>query len=570
MNLQDITSGRQGRRLFLVACLVLVMLVLVGRAVSLQVLDKEFLQGQGQARHMRVVDLPAHRGMIRDRDGEPLAVSTPVESVWVNPQELVGVQEGISGLAQLLSLDRDHVQQLVSRHPGREFVYLRRHISPTMAAQVKQLAIPGVYLQKEYKRFYPAGEVAAHVVGFTNIDDVGQEGLELSYDEWLRGEKGAKRVIKDGQRHTVEDVESIRRPRPGKDLVLSIDRRIQYLAYRELKAAVQEHKAKSASAVVLDVATGEVLAMVNQPSYNPNNRNRLRRQNMRNRAVTDVFEPGSTMKPFIVAAALEDGRYQPGTPINTGPGWFRVGRNTVKDVHNYGLLDVTGVIRKSSNVGITKIALSLPGEDIWSLLSGLGFGVPTHSGFPGESAGLLVGYRNWNEIETATLSFGYGMSATPLQLAQAYAVLASGGILRPATFLRQEAAPAGERILPQRVAQQVNAMLEEVTGPQGTALTARVAGYRVGGKTGTVRKSIAGGYAEDKYLAVFAGMAPVSDPRLVMVVMVNEPDNGEYYGGQVAAPVFSKVMSGALRLMAVPPDDLPLPDSLQMAAGGPA
>ena len=570
MNLQDITSGQQGRRLFLVACLVLVMLVLVGRAVSLQVLDKEFLQGQGQARHMRVVDLPAHRGMIRDRDGEPLAVSTPVESVWVNPQELVGVQEGISGLAQLLSLDRDHVQQLVSRHPGREFVYLRRHISPTMAAQVKQLAIPGVYLQKEYKRFYPAGEVAAHVVGFTNIDDVGQEGLELSYDEWLRGEKGAKRVIKDGQRHTVEDVESIRRPRPGKDLVLSIDRRIQYLAYRELKAAVQEHKAKSASAVVLDVDTGEVLAMVNQPSYNPNNRNRLRRQNMRNRAVTDVFEPGSTMKPFIVAAALEDGRYQPGTPINTEPGWFRVGRNTVKDVHNYGLLDVTGVIRKSSNVGITKIALSLPGEDIWSLLSGLGFGVPTHSGFPGESAGLLVGYRNWNEIETATLSFGYGMSATPLQLAQAYAVLASGGILRPATFLRQEAAPAGERILPQRVAQQVNAMLEEVTGPQGTAVTARVAGYRVSGKTGTVRKSIAGGYAEDKYLAVFAGMAPVSDPRLVMVVMVNEPDNGEYYGGQVAAPVFSKVMSGALRLMAVPPDDLPLPDSLQMAAGGPA
>ena len=276
------------------------------------------------------------------------------------------------------------------------------------------------------------------------------------------------------------------------------------------------------------------------------------------------------MKPFIVAAALEGGRYQPGTPINTEPGWFRVGRNTVKDVHNYGLLDVTGVIRKSSNVGITKIALSLPGEDIWSLLSGLGFGVPTHSGFPGESAGLLVGYRNWNEIETATLSFGYGMSATPLQLAQAYAVLASGGILRPATFLRQEAAPAGERILPQRVAQQVNAMLEEVTGPQGTAVTARVAGYRVSGKTGTVRKSIAGGYAEDKYLAVFAGMAPVSDPRLVMVVMVNEPDNGEYYGGQVAAPVFSKVMSGALRLMAVPPDDLPLPDSLQVAAGGPA
>ena len=567
MNLRSITSGQQGRRLFLVACLTLFMLTLVGRAVSLQVLDKDFLQGQGQARHMRVVELPAHRGMIRDRDGEPLAVSTPVESVWVNPQELVGVQEGLSALAKLLSVERDHVQQRVSGDPGREFVYIDRHIDPALAEQVKRLDIPGVYLQKEYKRFYPAGEVTAHVVGFTNIDDDGQEGLELSYDEWLRGEPGAKRVIKDGQRHTVEDVESIRRPSPGKDLVLSIDRRIQYLAYRELKAAVQEHKAKSASAVVLDVTTGEVLAMVNQPSYNPNNRNRLRRQHMRNRAVTDVFEPGSTMKPFIVAAALEDGRYRPETQVNTEPGWFRVGRNTVKDVHNYGLLDVTGVIRKSSNVGITKIALSLPGEDIWSLLSGLGFGVLTDSGFPGESAGLLVGYRNWNEIETATLAFGYGISVTPLQLAQSYAVLASGGIRRPATFLRQEAAPAGERIMPEWVALQVNSMLEEVTGPQGTAMTARVSGYRVGGKTGTVRKSIAGGYAHDKYLAVFAGMAPVSDPRLVMVVMVNEPDNGKYYGGQVAGPVFSRVMSGALRLMAVPPDDLPLPETLRVAAG---
>jgi cell division protein FtsI (penicillin-binding protein 3) len=570
MNLRDMTSGLQGRRLFLVACMALLLLTLIGRAVSLQVVDKEFLQGQGQARHMRVVELPAHRGMIRDRDGEPLAVSTPVESVWVNPQELVGVQEGIPRLAKLLSLDRDYVQQRVTRNPEREFVYLDRHIEPELAAKVKKLALPGVYLQKEYKRFYPGGEVTAHVVGFTNIDDIGQDGLELSFDEWLRGEPGAKRVIKDGQRHTVEDVESIRRPRPGKDLVLSIDRRIQYLAYRELKAAVQEHRAKSASAVVLDVKTGEVLAMVNQPSYNPNNRDRLRRQHMRNRAATDVFEPGSTMKPFVVAAALEDGSYRPDTQVDTEPGWYRVGRNTVRDVHNYGLLDVTGVIRKSSNVGISKIALSLPGKDIWSMLSGLGFGVQTGSGFPGESAGLLVGYRNWNEIETATLSFGYGMSSTPLQLARAYAVLASGGIRRPVSFLRLDAAPAGERIMNERVAQQVNSMLEEVTGPQGTALTARVSGYRVGGKTGTVRKSIAGGYADDRYLAVFAGMAPVSDPRLVMVVMVNEPGNGKYYGGQVAGPVFSRVMSGALRLMAVPPDDLPLPDTLHVAAGDPA
>ncbi len=570
MNRNATFSVQPGRHMLLVLVMLLALLTLVWRAVSLQVLDKDFLQTQGQARHLRVVELPAHRGMILDRHNEPLAVSTPVESVWVSPQELENVQEGISTLSRLLSLDRDHVQQLLARNAAREFVYLRRHISPSLAAQVRMLNIQGVYLQKEYKRYYPAGEVAAQVVGFTNIDDVGQEGLELAYGEWLRGEPGAKRVIKDGRRHAVEDVESIRLPRPGKDLVLSIDRRIQYLAYRELKAAMKEHGAQSASAVVLDIETGEVLAMVNQPSYNPNNRQKLRRQHLRNRAVTDVFEPGSTMKPFIVATALESKRYRPDTPVDTEPGWFRVGVNTVKDVHNYGVLDVSGVIRKSSNVGITKIALSLPAERIWSLLSNLGFGVQTESGYPGEASGLLVGYRNWNSIETATLAFGYGLSVTPLQLTQAYAVLADEGIRRPVNFLRQDAAPRGERVLSARVAQQVMAMLEEVTGPEGTALAARVAGYRVAGKTGTVRKSIAGGYADDKYLAVFAGMAPVTDPRLAMVVVVNEPDNGKYYGGQVAAPVFSRVMSGALRLMAIPPDNYPLLETRNVSSGEPA
>jgi cell division protein FtsI (penicillin-binding protein 3) len=480
------------------------------------------------------------------------------------------VQQGITTLSRLLSLDRDHVQQLLARNAAREFVYLRRHVSPSLAAQVRMLDIQGVYLQKEYKRYYPAGEVTAHVVGFTDIDDVGQEGLELAYGEWLRGAPGAKRVIKDGRRHAVEDVESIRRPHPGKDLVLSIDRRIQYLAYRELKAAMQEHKAQSASAVVLDVKTGEVLAMVNQPSYNPNNRHELRREHLRNRAVTDVFEPGSTIKPFIVASALEDGRYRPDTPVDTGPGWLRVGVNTVKDVHNYGMMDVSGVIRKSSNVGITKIALSLPAERIWSLLSNHGFGIQTGSGFPGEASGLLVGYRNWNPIETATLAFGYGISVTPLQLAQAYAVIAAEGVRRPVGFLRRDVAQRPERVLPVHVAEQLMTMLEDVTGPDGTALAARVTGYRVAGKTGTVRKSIAGGYADDKYLAVFAGMAPVTDPRLVMVVMVNEPDNGKYYGGQVAAPVFSRVMSGALRLMAVPPDNYPLLETRNEISGEPA
>lgn len=570
MSRQLLFSAQQGRRLVLVGFMLAALLTLVWRAISLQVLDKEFLQNQGQARHLRVVTLPAHRGMILDRQGDPLAVSTPVESVWVNPQELVGVQEGLSGLARLLKLDRDYIQQLVARRAGRKFVYLRRHIGPTLAGQVRAMNIPGVYLQKEYKRYYPAGEVAAHVVGFTNIDDAGQEGLELAFGDWLSGKPGAKRVIKDGRRNVVEDVESIRRSQPGKDLELSIDRRIQYLAYRELKAAMKEHQAQSASAVVLDVRSGEILAMVNQPSYNPNNRHQLQRKNLRNRAVTDVFEPGSTMKPFVVVSALEAGRYTPETPVSTSPGWFKVGRNTVRDVHDYGMLDVSGVIRKSSNVGISKIALSLEAQRIWSLYSGLGFGVPTDSGFPGEAAGLLTGYRGWNAIETATLAFGYGMSTTPLQLAQAYATIAAGGIKRPVTFLRQDDPPTGKRIFPARVADQLITMLEAVTGPGGTATQARVAGYRVAGKTGTVKKSVAGGYADDKFLAVFAGMAPASDPRLVMVVMVNEPGNGKYYGGQVAAPVFAKVLSGALRLLAVPPDDLPLQHTRHGQAGDPA
>jgi cell division protein FtsI (penicillin-binding protein 3) len=544
--------------------------VLVWRAVSLQVLDKQFLQDQVQARHMRVVSLSAHRGMISDRNGEPLAISTPVESVWVNPQQLGGEQQRIPELEQVLSLEHETVQRLLASRSDREFIYLRRHISPALATQVSDLEIPGVYLQREYRRYYPAGEVASHIIGITNIDDVGQEGLELAYEEWLGGEPGAKRVIKDGKRNIIEDVESIRRPHPGKDLKLSIDHRVQYLAYRELKKAIQEHKARSASAVVLDVKTGEVLAMVNQPAFNPNNRQDLRSSHIRNRAVTDVFEPGSTMKPFIVVTALESGRYQPDTLIGTSPGWFRVGVNTVRDVHDYGELDVSGVIRKSSNVGISKIALSLPAEDVWSQLSDVGFGVQTYSGFPGEAAGLLPYHGGWDAIETATLAFGYGISATPLQLAQAYAVLAADGIKRSVTFLQDDRVAEERRVMPAQVARQVRDMLEQATGPGGTAPAAQVAGYRVAGKTGTVRKSEAGGYSDSKYLAVFAGMAPASDPQLVMVVMIDEPSNGKYYGGLVAAPVFSTVMSGALRLLAVPPDNVPLLQTRLDLPGEPA
>ena len=558
MNYNSNRTDCRGRRAFIFLCMGLAAVTLVWRAVCLQVLDKEFLLSQGEARHLRVVTLPAHRGIIQDRNGEPLAVSTQVESVWVNPQELGGEQQRIPELAALLELDTGKVKRMLASRADREFVYLQRHVDPALAEQVAALKLPGVYLQREYRRYYPAGEVAAQIVGFTNIDDLGQEGLELAYEDWLVGEPGAKRVIKDGRHHIIEDVESISRPRPGKDLTLSIDRRIQYLAYRELKSVMQEHNARAASAVLLDVKTGEVLAMVNQPSFNPNNRQQLRSGDMRNRAVTDVFEPGSTMKPFIAAAALQSGRYRPETPVSTSPGWFRVGVNTVRDVHDYGQLDVAGVIRKSSNVGISKIALSLPAEDIWTLLKDIGFGAQTYSGFPGEATGLLSYHGGWNEIETATLAYGYGVSVTALQLAQAYAVLATDGIKRSVTFLREGDVSEERRVMPATIARQVRAMLEEAAGPEGTAPQAAVAGYRVAGKTGTVKKAAPGGYSSNKYVAAFAGMAPASDPRLVMVVMVDEPRNGKYYGGQIAAPVFSKVMSGALRLMAVPPDNLPL------------
>ena len=565
---RDTGSGAYpGRRRLLLAAMTCAFTALVWRAVDLQVMDREFLRGQGDARHLRVVAMPAHRGMILDRQGEPLAISTPVQSVWVNPQEIITAREQLPRLANLLELDMDYIQRTLASRAGREFVYLRRHISPDLASQVRALEIPGLYLQQEYRRYYPAGEVMAHVLGFTDIDDDGQEGLELAYSEWLRGLPGAKRVIKDGRRNIVETVESIRPPQPGRDLRISIDRRIQFLAYRELKAAVQQHGARSGSAVILDVQRGEVLAMVNQPSYNPNNREQRRSDRFRNRAVTDVFEPGSTIKPFTVAAALEAGRYQPHTLIDTSPGYMTVGRNTVKDIRNFGPMDVTGVMRKSSNVGVVKMALSMPPKTLWGMLSRVGFGTTTGSGFPGEAAGLLVNHPRWRDIELATLSFGYGLSVTPLQLAEAYSVIANDGLLRPVSFLQQEQVPAGQRVMSARVAREVRAMMEEVLGPEGTAPRARVAGYRVAGKTGTVRKSVAGGYAENRYQALFAGMAPASQPRLVMVVVIDEPSRDEYYGGAVAAPVFSRVMTGALRLMNIPPDDIPPPLQASRAGG---
>ncbi len=548
-----------GRQRFTLVLFAAAFGALLWRAVDLQVFNQDFLQNQGDARHLRVMEVAAHRGMITDRNGEPLAVSTPVDSVWANPQELVPARQYLPALAKILQLDLDQMQRLLAARSGREFVYLRRHVDPTIAAQIRELNAPGVALQREYRRYYPDGEVAAQVLGFTDVDDVGQEGMELAYEDWLRGESGAKRVVKDGKHAVIENVESIRAARPGRDIALSIDRRLQYLAYRELKAAVQKHKARSGSVVVLDTNTGEVLAMVNQPSFNPNNRGNLEAQAIRNRAVTDVFEPGSTLKPFAIACGLESGKFRPDTQIDTAPGFYRVGTNTVRDVHNYGALDVTSVIRKSSNVGASKIALALPREDYWSLLNRLGFGAVTASGFPGEVSGLLANYRRWRPIEHATLSFGYGMSVTPLQLAQAYSVLAADGQLRPVSFLKITQPVRGERIISARTARDLRLMLEAAVGDDGTAPAARVAGYRVGGKTGTVHKSIAGGYSEDRYLSVFTGVAPISEPRFAVVVMINEPANGEYFGGKVAAPLFSTVMAGALRFLNVAPDAIEQP-----------
>jgi cell division protein FtsI (penicillin-binding protein 3) len=525
---------------------------LVARAVNLQIVDTEFLQDQGEARYLREVTVPTRRGNILDRNGEPLAVSTPVDSVWVNPQELLQTPEHIAPLATVLDVQADEVERRLTQRANREFVWLRRRLHPDVAAEIEALALQGVYLQKEYRRFYPAGEVTSHVIGFTNIDDVGQEGLELAYNDWLSGKPGLKRVIRDRLGRTVEHVEMVREAVPGRDLSLTLDRRLQYLAYRELKRTVLKHGARSGSVVLLDVRSGEVLAMVNQPSYNPNDSS-IDSEGLRNRAITDVFEPGSVMKPFAVASALETGRWTPTTPIDTTPGRINVGRHTISDHHNYGPIDVTRLITKSSNVAATKIALDLEPAHMWGTYNRFGFGEVTGSGFPGESAGVLRNYPRWRRVEQATLAYGYGISVTALQLAEAFAALADEGRLRRPSLVMGATNPPTSALDPV-IARQVAVMLETVTGPEGTGKAARVKNYRVSGKTGTSRKASAAGYAS-RYIASFAGFAPASDPRLVAVVVVNDPSGDQYYGGLVAAPLFSTVMEGALRLLNVPPDD---------------
>jgi len=523
--------------------------------VYLQVLDKQFLLDQGAERHLRVQQMPAHRGLILDRNGEPLAVSTPVDSIWVNPGELALADEQIPRLASALGLDRQELARRVTSNLDREFLYLARGRQPAEAAEIKALGIPGVYTSREYRRYYPGGEVTGHLLGFTNVDDAGQEGLELAFDHWLAGEAGAKRVIQDRYGRIVEDVESIRPTRPGRDLVLSIDLRIQYLAYRELKAAVRDQRARAGSIVVLDVTTGEVLAMVNQPAYNPNDREQIQAADYRNRAATDIFEPGSSIKPFWVAAALAAGKYDARSIIDTSPGFYKVGAKIFEDEHNLGRIDIATVLAKSSNVGMAHIALSLAPQQAWATLARLGFGEVTTSGYPGESAGLLPAYSQWRPIGIVTMSHGYGLSVTPLQLAHAYATIGALGVARPVSFLAADAPVAGTRVLEGPTCHELLTMLESVVAAEGTGKLAAIPGYRVAGKTGTAWKATAGGYSTDRYMAVFGGVAPETAPRLAAVVVIDEPSAGQHQGGQVAAPVFARVVGGALRLLAVAPDE---------------
>ncbi|MDX1610486.1 MAG: penicillin-binding transpeptidase domain-containing protein [Halofilum sp. (in: g-proteobacteria)] len=564
-------SIARGRRLLVVVACALAGLLLAGRAVELQVLNREFLRGQADVRHVRTVPVPAHRGMILDRNGEPLAISTPVWSIWADPGALGEAPGRWGNLAAALGMSRQRLAERLQAARGREFVWLQRHLTPGDAERVLALDVPGVGKRREYRRYYPTGEVSGQVLGFTGIDDRGQEGLELAFDDWLSGRPGRKRVVQDRLGRVIEDLELLRPAEHGRDLRVTLDRRLQYLAYRELKAAVQRHGARAGSLVMLDVHSGEVLAMVNQPAFNPNDTSERSGELVRNRAVTDVFEPGSTMKALTIAAALDSGRYRPGTPVFDAPATLRVAGHVIRDPRELGTLDVAGVIRKSSNVGASKIALSLEPRRLWETFARFGLGTTTGSGFPGEVGGRLPSVADWGPVEQATIAYGYGISVTPLQLARAYAAIAADGMLPPVRFRRpgvgEDASGQRMRATQPASAGQIGAMLESVVSAGGTGGRAAVAGYRVAGKTGTAHKVSAGGYAEDRYRAVFAGFAPASEPRIATVVLIDEPQGREYYGGQVAAPVFARVVAGALRLLDIQPDD-PGRRVVATAAGG--
>jgi cell division protein FtsI (penicillin-binding protein 3) len=547
-------------RFYLLIILILLVITgLVARVVDLTIINRIFLMHQGDERVLRTLNSPAFRGMITDRNGYPLAVSTSVYSIWMNPQEFLATPENVDALARTLDVHSAAIlaQLVPNKIKKREFIYIRRGVQPDLAIHVKKLDLPGVYLQEEYKRYYPEGEVSSHIVGFTNIDDKGQEGLELAYNDWLTGTPGIKRVIKDRLGRAISDVKMIQQQDPGKDLTLSMDRRIQYLAYRELMDGIKENVAVSGSVVVLDVQTGEILAMVNQPSYNPNNRFEMHSDVFRNRAVTDSFEPGSTIKAFSIASALDSGQYKPDTMVDTFPGWLRVDHHLVRDEHNNGQIDLARILQVSSNVGTTKVILSLPPNELWSLLHRVGFGETTNIGFPGEQAGSLVKRPKWAPFTLATLAFGYGISATPIQLAQAYSIFANDGVKLPVSLLKVDKPPTGERVLDAKVAHEMLDLLETVTSVKGaTGQMARIPGYRVAGKTGTAVMAGPHGYLKHHYTSTFVGIAPVSNPRLVVAVVIHDPQGKHYYASYVAAPVFQKIMEGTLRILNIPPDDV--------------
>lgn len=540
------------RARFVAALLLLAFGVLAARSVYLQVVRNDFLQQKGESRYSRVIELSATRGRIVDRSGDVMAVSTPVKSIWAIPEDARLTPSQARELAALTEMDVRELNRRLATE--KDFIFIKRQIPPDTAEKIAALNLPGIHQQREYRRYYPGGEVTAHILGFTGVEDKGQEGIELAFDAQLAGKPGSRRVIKDRLGRIVEDVESIKSPQEGKDLALALDAKIQYLAFTHLKQALAEHKAKAGGVVVLDAKNGEVLALANLPTYNPNNRLKLTGAQLRNRALTDVFEPGSTMKPFTAALALEKGRFRFDSQIQTAPGRLTIGNATIHDAHMHGMLTVAQVVQKSSNVGTAKIAAAFAPEEMWQMFDELGFGRPLRLGFPGEVGGRLRPFKTWRPIEQATMAYGHGISVTLMQLARAYLAFARDGDLIPLSLTRLESPPlAGKSIFSAQTAREVRAMLEMAVQPGGTAPKAQIPGYRVAGKTGTAHKLEGGAYAE-RYVSAFVGFAPASNPKLVVAVMIDEPSAGKYYGGEVAAPVFAQVMAGSLRTLGVPPD----------------
>lgn len=547
--------GHKARLLWVSFFFLMIGALLIWRLFDLTVMDRQFLLGQGEARSIRTVDIPAHRGMITDRQGVPLAVSTPVRSVWINPKVFAPDAEQLQKISKLLQLNPKTLMSRVSAAKGREFVYLQRQMTPVLASQIEALQIPGVNFEEEFKRYYPQTESVAQLIGFTNLDDDGLEGIELAYQKWLQGVPGKKRVLKDRLGHIIEHLETLKEPRSGHDLRLSIDRRIQYFAYHELQATAIQYGAKSGSVVVLDTQSGEVLAIANYPSFNPNVRRRFTPERYRNIAITDAFEPGSVIKPLSIASALESGLFQPDTLIDTHPSWMMVHGHAIRDMRNYGKLAVTGVLQHSSNVGVSKMVLSSPPEHLLNILGKAGIGQRTESGYPGESEGSLVHAVDANPFVLATIGFGYGMSVTALQLAKSYLMFANQGRTLPISLLHYDRTVEPVQVIQPKTARQVLSMMEAVLEKEGTGKRAAIPGYRVAGKTGTARIAGKQGYASDRHVATFVGIAPASNPRLIVAVVIHEPTKQSYYGGVVAAPLFAKVMSAALRILDILPDD---------------